>query len=264
MPPKKKQKRNITGLRNQTALAIAEPLTEPVGEPDASGDNEGLGAGLHFDSTRVNWEQEDEESDDDELDVDDFDDGEFAIQLVEMVEKQDARIWIGCQQGCASSMNKAQSTAYRHAGKFKDQNLLDSFGFKSSRAVTAALPIMLKKLPSAWKAAINPTSSTSDPWDLSLDEEEPEAEANPETRSPSPIIMDKPLSPTIPHFRTPSPIIRDEPLSPMIPAIRRASQSPELWDHDLPVDLEPVSSTAPSDNDGDEQDLSMEEEMEEQ
>ncbi|KAJ7599669.1 hypothetical protein C8J56DRAFT_879469 [Mycena floridula] len=30
MPPKKKQKPNITGLRNQIALAIAEPLTEPV------------------------------------------------------------------------------------------------------------------------------------------------------------------------------------------------------------------------------------------
>ncbi|KAJ7577287.1 hypothetical protein C8J56DRAFT_1061420 [Mycena floridula] len=167
-------------MMNQTALAIAEPLTEPVGEPDASGDNEGLGAGLHFDSTQDNWEQEDEESDDDELDVDDFDDGEFAIQLVEMIEKQDAKDldWVPAglclkvkerkerpkhYNTTADSMNKAQSTAYHHAGKFKDQNLLNSFGFKSCHAVTATLPITSKKLPSAWKAAINPTSSTSAP-----------------------------------------------------------------------------------------------------
>lgn len=97
----KKQKRNISGLRNQS-LASATPSGASTGRSSGS-----PVSGLEqqtssvpaesfqvlFDSTRVDWEKEDEgptESDvDDEMGLDVWDDEVLAENLVAMVRKVD-------------------------------------------------------------------------------------------------------------------------------------------------------------------------------
>ncbi|KAJ7586640.1 hypothetical protein C8J56DRAFT_891519 [Mycena floridula] len=168
MLPKKKHKPNVAGLRNQQPVVIPEVIIDPQ---ETSDGNEELVTGLHFDSARVNWEHEDEESDVEELDLDDFDDEEFGIRLVEMAEQHDAKDldWLPQKlhvktkerkerpknyNTTADGMNKALSTAYRHASKFTDQNLLDSFRFTSSHVATSTLLVTSKKLSPALKAAM--------------------------------------------------------------------------------------------------------------
>ncbi|KAG6888545.1 hypothetical protein C0992_008244 [Termitomyces sp. T32_za158] len=89
-PPRKKQKRNITGLRNQpkTVPAMTETVNkaskhpsgdlgsttfssaEPINEENP---DEGRKPHVHFDSTKMCWDSGDEESDEDEdKDLDDL------------------------------------------------------------------------------------------------------------------------------------------------------------------------------------------------
>ena len=100
MPPRKKPKRNISGLRNQPK----QPL--PVLQDSAmDSDNESV-KGVHFDSMRVDWENEDDSDIESEEDLDDFDDEEFGASLAEMVEAEDAK-----DMECThSSLQNVQST----------------------------------------------------------------------------------------------------------------------------------------------------------
>jgi len=118
-------------------------------------------------------------------------------------------------------MNKAQSTAYRYAAQLQDQDLLDSYGFSSSRRVTSTLPITSKKLPPAWKKAM---LQTEGPQDM-----------------PIPVTTD------IEGSSDDDMQIISAPSSPRVPAVRRASQSPEMSEEDFPPTSEPVSSAAVSD-----------------
>jgi hypothetical protein len=85
MPPKKQQKRNIGGLRNQPKQPSLTRDHSPVDSDDEST------TGVHFDSMRVDWEHEDESDVESEVDLDDFGDEEFGVKLAEMVEKEDAK-----------------------------------------------------------------------------------------------------------------------------------------------------------------------------
>lgn len=85
MPPRKKQKRNITGLRNQK-----KDPTPPRSDPGSDSDN-GDPTGILFDSTRVDWENEGESDIESELDLDDFEDEELGLNLVEMAEREDEK-----------------------------------------------------------------------------------------------------------------------------------------------------------------------------
>ncbi|KAF8196618.1 hypothetical protein K438DRAFT_1672729 [Mycena galopus ATCC 62051] len=227
MPPRKKQKPNMSGLRNQKKASLAPPdASENI--TDTSDDDSAMG--VHFDSLRVDWEHEDDSDVESEIDLDDFDDEEFTLRLAEMAEKEDSKDsdWLPPNlrikikerkerpkhyNTTSDGMNKGQSTAYRYAAKFKDQDLLDNFGFSSSHAATSSLPITSKKLPPALKAAMlaGPPSAPH-PF--------------------SPIILDDPSAPS----------------SPTIPVTRPASASPEATDTEFDPISEPVSSAAVSDN----------------
>ncbi|KAJ7939873.1 hypothetical protein B0H13DRAFT_2299917 [Mycena leptocephala] len=124
----------------------------------------------------------------------------------------------------ADGMNKALSTAYRYAGQMQDQDLLNSYGFSSSRPVTSTLPITSKKLPPAWKKAML------------------ETDIGPQ-RIPPPINTDREES-----LDDDIQII-SAPTSPQVPATRQASQSPDFSEEDLPPVSEPVSA-AVSDDEG--------------
>jgi len=84
MPPKKKQKRNITGLRNQK-----KDPTPPQSDSGGNSDHEEA-LGIIFDSTRVDWENEGESDIESELDLDDFEDEEMGLKLADMAEREDA------------------------------------------------------------------------------------------------------------------------------------------------------------------------------
>ncbi|KAJ7851140.1 hypothetical protein B0H14DRAFT_3451531 [Mycena olivaceomarginata] len=187
---------------------------------------------------RVDWENDDESDIESEADLDDFDDEEFGIDLLEMAEKEDPKDldWLPPKlqalqmrknerpqhyNTTADGMNKAQSTAYRYAAQLQDQDLLDSYGFSSSRRVTSTLPITSKKLPPAWKKAM-------------LQTEGPQG-------MPTPVITD------LEGSSDDDIQIISAPTSPQVPAVRRASQSPEMSEEDLPPISEPVSSAAVSD-----------------
>jgi len=129
----------------------------------------------------------------------------------------------------SDAMNKAPSTAYRHASKFRNQELLDSFGFTSTRAATSTLPITSKKIPPALKAAIVQSNSSVSPQDQFKGSRDEHADTNVEL-----VNSDFPDAPT--------------PMSPQVPAIRQASGSPEVSDEDIVPVSEAVSSTAVSDN----------------
>ena len=83
MPPKKKQKRNISGLRNQQ-----KDPTPPGNDCRGNSDHEEP-TGIIFDSTRVDWENEGESDVESKLDLDDFEDEDFALKLADMAEKAD-------------------------------------------------------------------------------------------------------------------------------------------------------------------------------
>ncbi|KAJ6544077.1 hypothetical protein B0H19DRAFT_1076244 [Mycena capillaripes] len=245
MPPRKKQKRNLTGLRNQRKNPSPPPEDFTVISDDESA------PGVHFDSMQVDWENDNESDIESELDLDDFDDEEFSLNLVEMAEKEEVKDldWVPSHlqvklkerkerpqhyNTTADSMNKALSSAYRHAAQFKNQKLLDSISFNSSRPPTSTLPLTSKKIPAALEAGIlnweDPSSSANTPGDSS-DADDVEIISAPASCSSSPIIYDEPV----------------EPLSPQIPATRRASRSPSISDKEILPISEPVSSAAPSD-----------------
>jgi len=88
MPPRKKTNRNLAGLRNQPKQSQASSVAIG-GSKDNS--NDALLPGMHFDSMRVDWENDDESDIESEVDLDDFDDEEFGINLLEMAEKEDPK-----------------------------------------------------------------------------------------------------------------------------------------------------------------------------
>ncbi|KAJ7913786.1 hypothetical protein B0H13DRAFT_2325921 [Mycena leptocephala] len=85
MPPRKIQKRNITGLRNQGKQP--PPIQD---DPGTVPDDHSM-PGVHFDSLRVDWEKDDESDIESELDLDDFEVEDFGFKLVEMAEKEDVK-----------------------------------------------------------------------------------------------------------------------------------------------------------------------------
>ncbi|KAJ7882736.1 hypothetical protein B0H14DRAFT_3128725, partial [Mycena olivaceomarginata] len=133
MPPRKKQKRNITGLRNQQPTSSAPSIGS--NDPGDTLDDDST-MGVHFDSLRVDWENEGESDIESEVDLDEFDDEEFTLRLADMAEKEDLKDpdWLPPSlqvkfrerkerpkhyDTTADSMNKAQSSAYRHAAQFR-------------------------------------------------------------------------------------------------------------------------------------------------
>jgi hypothetical protein len=136
----------------------------------------------------------------------------------------------------ADAMNKAQSTAYRHAARNKNQDLLDGFGFSNSRPATSTLPVTSKKLPPALKTAMLLAQSAEKanqvPAELSDTGSDVQVVSAPPSQPPSPIILDD-----------------SAPPSPRVPAIRHASRSPEGSEEQFPSTSEHVSSAAVSDND---------------
>jgi hypothetical protein len=88
MPPRKKQNRNLSGLRNQPKQSQT-PSVAIGGSEDNP--NDALVPGMHFDSMRVDWENDNESDIESEADLDDFDDEEFGINLLEMAEKEDPK-----------------------------------------------------------------------------------------------------------------------------------------------------------------------------
>ncbi|KAJ6577780.1 hypothetical protein B0H19DRAFT_1062359 [Mycena capillaripes] len=237
MPPRKKQHRNISGLRNQPKQDSTPPAVVGAFGDDS---DDALIRGLHFDSMKVDWENEDESDMESEIDQDDFEDEEFGIRLLEMAEKEDSKDldWLPPRlrvlqtehkarpQGYNTkpdAMNKALSTAYSQAAKFKNQNLLDTYGFSSSRPVTSTLPISSTKLPTAWKAAMLQTGGSQ--------HIPPPVNTNAEDSSDEDIQ------------------IFSAPPSPQVPAVCRASQSPEMSEEDLPPISEPVSTAVSDEED---------------
>lgn len=101
--PPKKQKTNMTGLRNQSQRA--SPNLSGVSAGRSGSSERGLDARLivrtdnisiTFDSIRVNWEEEEgaqtEVSDvDDEMELDIWDDEDLADMLEEMTKKADSK-----------------------------------------------------------------------------------------------------------------------------------------------------------------------------
>ncbi|KAJ7249144.1 hypothetical protein B0H12DRAFT_1122899 [Mycena haematopus] len=85
MPPKKKLKRNITDLRNQPKQPSPTQDDSPI-----DSDRESI-SGVHFDSMRVDWENEDESDIQSEVDLDEFEDEELGVNLVEMAEQEDEK-----------------------------------------------------------------------------------------------------------------------------------------------------------------------------
>ena len=97
-------KKNITGLRNQKCL------TATVDE------NNDLGLGLLFDSTRVDWPTEielDDDEPDEELADEDYGDEEFTVALVEIAVKSDDprdADWLPVECRRKQAVNKGQIT----------------------------------------------------------------------------------------------------------------------------------------------------------
>ncbi|KAJ7904884.1 hypothetical protein B0H13DRAFT_1881561 [Mycena leptocephala] len=243
MPPRKKAKRNIAGLRNQqqqdsTPSAVA-------GDSEDTADD-GFMLGIYFDSS--GWTGRTM------MNQDEFEDEDFSISLLEMAEKEDAKDldWLPprlrdmrdrkkkeCPQHyntTADGMNKAQSTAYRLASEFKHQKLLDTFGFSSSHPVKSTLPVTSKKLPAAWKEAILQQDGSQGRAPLANTDSRDSSDDNIQ-------ILSGPPS------RTSSPIADKSLGSPRVPAVRCASQSPEASDQDLPPISERVSAAVSDDED---------------
>ncbi|KAJ7603150.1 hypothetical protein DFH06DRAFT_1350506 [Mycena polygramma] len=129
MPPRKVAKRNISGLRNQPKPVSTPPVPSvPEKESVETSDND-FPPGFHFESMRVDWENDDESDIGSEWDLDDWDDEELGIKLAVMAEKQDSRDldWVPPRlrvkpkekkdrprhyNTTSDGLNKAQSTAY--------------------------------------------------------------------------------------------------------------------------------------------------------
>ncbi|KAF8208560.1 hypothetical protein K438DRAFT_1754445 [Mycena galopus ATCC 62051] len=235
MPPRKKQKPNMSGLRNQKKASLAPPdASENI--TDTSDDDSAMG--VHFDSLRVDWEHEDDSDVESEIDLDDFDDEEFTLRLAEMAEKEDSKDSDWLPPNLRIKIKER-----------KDQDLLDNFGFSSSHAATSSLPITSKKLPPALKAAMlaGPPSAPH-PF--------------------SPIILDDPSapsSPTIPVTRpaSASPEATDTEFDPISEPVSSAAVSDN---EDITPMSVPASSGAPSEVEADmlEDEMSAEQQEQEQ
>jgi hypothetical protein len=119
MPPRKKQKRNISGLRNQGPKGPSAVNSIPSHpEPTASDDEFELESyGVHFDSTRVDWEKDmelsDEENDmDGEIASDEFGDEEFTAALALMHDGDDPKDldWIPAHLRRYRARKRSEST----------------------------------------------------------------------------------------------------------------------------------------------------------
>ncbi|KAJ6528980.1 hypothetical protein B0H19DRAFT_1083319 [Mycena capillaripes] len=218
MSPRKKQHRNISGLCNQPKQDSTPPAV--VG---ASGDDSGdaLIRSLHFDSMKVDWENEDESDMESEIDQDDFEDEEFDIRLLEMAEKGDSKAldWLPPRLRVLRTEQKARPQGYN----------------TKPDAMNKAL---IPQLSTAWKAAMLQTSGSQ--------HIPPPVNTNAEDYSDEDIqIFSAPPSPEVPavHRASQSPEMSEEDLPPISEPVSTAVFDEE----DIMLMSEPVSSAAASD-----------------
>jgi hypothetical protein len=88
MPPRKKVRRNLQGLRNQPKQG---PTPSTIAEDSEDNSHHTSMPGMHFDSMKVDWENDNESDHESEIDLDDFEDEEFGISLLKMAEKEDSK-----------------------------------------------------------------------------------------------------------------------------------------------------------------------------
>ncbi|KAJ7573135.1 hypothetical protein C8J56DRAFT_904051 [Mycena floridula] len=258
---KPKQHPNMSGLRNRSPVTevynstIVYSSTVKYCTRDATSSPEPVAAdvndlGIRFDSTRIDWERDEEgvQSDvdsEEELDVDDIELEWFGESWRQWLQRKRRRMLIGFPTGykkltqrrlvhqyCFSHaqsydkspdvINKSKSTAYCHQSAFETQERLDGFGFTNTKPATSTLgPKRMKAKTPAFR-----TSSQAP-------RQSPHNSTVP-TRAPSPITVESSPSPRASTLT----IVLDADASDddiiaafsVIPQRRRATESPEVSD----------------------------------
>ncbi|KAJ6469080.1 hypothetical protein DFH09DRAFT_1294562 [Mycena vulgaris] len=212
MPPKKKQTRNISGLKNQGAKSTQSPIPDipldPTTPPSPPvnpkhkntahvGPNTEFRPTIHFDSLRVDWSQEEQDTDKSDIDseLESGDDYEFNTE-----------------DGLDAMKTLSKKLAYDDLEWLPPRDARRQLERKERPKTYATGPDILKKALRTQRR-YRKVMITQTGLDGFLSAPRSAPSSAPVTRSPSPVLEAEPEM--------------DVDISSTVPRIRRASASPE-------------------------------------